>query len=86
MDIAGQLVKQQDQRQPAVVQIGPVGQLPVGGRLCLRAKLLGQQGIRFAAFSPPERGLPCGPQDIIGFVAKPESEQRLPGLHGNSLR
>ena len=86
MDIAGQLVEQQDQRQPTAGEIGPVGETALGCGLCQLAKAAGQQGIRFAAFSPPERGLPCGPQDVIGFVAKPESEQRLPGLHGNSLR
>lgn len=79
-------VVQQDQRQPTAGYIGPVDEAAVGCGLCQLAEAAGQQGISFAAFPPLEGGLPFGQDGVIGLVAKPEIEQRLPGLHGNSLR
>lgn len=54
MDITRQLVEQQDQRQSTAGGIGPVGEAAFGRCLCQLAEAAGQQGIRFAAFSPPE--------------------------------
>ncbi|GAA0437543.1 hypothetical protein GCM10009412_11490 [Aeromonas salmonicida subsp. achromogenes] len=85
MYIARQLVQQQDQCQPTDGYLGPLGQAASGRCLGQFAKEAGYQRIGFAAFSPPEGGLPRGTGGIVGIIAKPEIEQRLPGLHGNSL-
>ncbi len=60
MNVARQLVQQQDQRQPADRDLGPVGEFALCGALCQLTKAVRQQRVRLAAFAPPEGGLPGG--------------------------
>jgi len=82
MDIAGQLIEQQDQRQSALGHVGPVGQLSVGRRCCQRAKALGEQQVGLVIFAPPEGGLPFGAGGVVGSSPNQRSSRGCQGCMG----